>query len=153
MPQVYRIAKTQYARDLSGTGAYLYGGRWNEPGTHMLYAADSVALATLESLAHLTRNITAKKFVLVTLQLPDQTYPSVEDYMHLPPDWTAPPPYSEVTLSVSKASWYAHHLALRAPSVVTRKDENYLINPQHSLMSEVRVMEVEPYDFDKRLLY
>ena len=152
MIQVYRITKTTYGTDLSGTGAFLYGGRWNDPGIHMLYTADSVALATLESLAHLRQGISARDFVLVTLALPSGPYPSVEEYMHLPSDWTQPPPYSEATKAVGRSSWFQEHLAVRAPSVVTRKDDNYLVNPGHALMKEVAVLSVEPYDFDQRLL-
>ena len=143
MIQVYRITKTTYGTDLSGTGAFLYGGRWNDPGIHMLYTADSVALATLESLAHLRQGISARDFVLVTLALPSGPYPSVEEYMHLP---------SEATKAVGRSSWFQEHLAVRAPSVVTRKDDNYLVNPGHALMKEVAVLSVEPYDFDQRLL-
>lgn len=152
MRQVYRITKARYGRDLSGMGAFLYGGRWNETGVHMLYTADSVALATLESLAHLRRGMTASDFVLVTLQLPEGSYPSVEDFMHLPSDWMLPPPYSKITQAVGKSGWFQEHLAVRVPSVVTKKDDNYLINPSHALMKEVTVLSVEPYDFDQRLL-
>lgn len=152
MPQVYRITKAQHGRDLSGTGAYLYGGRWNDPRVHMLYTADSVALATLESLTHLRRGITANNFVLVTLSLPQREYPSVKDFMTLPSDWTMHPPYSEATRSVGNASWFREQLAVRVPSVVTRKDENYLINPLHPDVGEITTLSVEDYDFDQRLL-
>lgn len=152
MLQVYRITKAQYGRDLSGTGAYLYGGRWNNPGIHMLYTADSVALATLENLAHLRRGITANNFVLVTIGLPEQEYPSVEDFISLPSDWTMAPPYSKTTRSVSETDWFQEHLAIRVPSVITQKDKNYLVNPQHPAMSKVKIISVEDYNFDQRLL-
>ena len=152
MVQVYRITKTTYGRDLSGTGAFLYGGRWNESGVHMLYTADSVALATLKSLTHLRRGITAHDFVLVTLQLPEGSYPSVEDFMHLPSDWMLAPPYAKGTQAVGKSTWFQEHLAVRVPSVVTKKDPNYLINPRHDWMNEVKILSVESFDFDHRLL-
>jgi len=35
---VYRIAKlAKRTNDLTGTGAYLSGGRWNNPGVYALY--------------------------------------------------------------------------------------------------------------------
>ncbi|HMP94283.1 MAG TPA: RES family NAD+ phosphorylase, partial [Phnomibacter sp.] len=45
---VYRIAACSYINDLSGEGAYLHGGRWNSPGTRLLYTAENPALAMLE---------------------------------------------------------------------------------------------------------
>ncbi|WKN46068.1 RES family NAD+ phosphorylase [Tunicatimonas pelagia] len=152
MLKVYRITKAKHGRDLSGTGAYIYGGRWNTPAIHMLYTANSVALATLESLAHLRRGITAQKFALVELGLPNQEYPSVEGFMELPPDWTIPPPYAEGTRSVGKSAWFQEYLAIRVPSVIMQKDENYLLNPLHPDMQEVEILSVGDYNFDRRLL-
>ncbi|HIP83811.1 MAG TPA: RES domain-containing protein [Desulfocapsa sulfexigens] len=33
----YRIGKKQFINDLSGTGAAMYGGRWNYPGYRVVY--------------------------------------------------------------------------------------------------------------------
>ncbi len=51
---LWRIAKhtAKYAADdLSGGGAKLTGGRWNSKGKEVVYAASTIALATLEALA------------------------------------------------------------------------------------------------------
>ena len=40
---------------LDGEGAFRVGGRWNSPGRHMVYMAQSVALAVLENLVHMSR--------------------------------------------------------------------------------------------------
>ena len=50
---VYRATPALFAGDLSGEGARLYGGRWNERGVPALYTASSVALALLENLVHI----------------------------------------------------------------------------------------------------
>jgi len=51
--ELYRLTKSKYKNDLSGTGAFLAGGRWNNKGTYLLYTAASRSLAVVEALAHL----------------------------------------------------------------------------------------------------
>ena len=50
---VWRLALGRY-KELDGEGARLYGGRWNSPGTAMVYAATHIALALLEQLVHVS---------------------------------------------------------------------------------------------------
>ncbi len=45
--QLYTAA---YVRDLSGVGAQIYGARWNQKGTAVLYTASNPALATVKLL-------------------------------------------------------------------------------------------------------
>ena len=57
---VYRIgtdAPDYEADDLSGKGAEITGGRWNEKGMAVVYAADSRSLACLETLVHLAAGV------------------------------------------------------------------------------------------------
>ena len=49
---MYRTAQTAHIKDLSGTVACLYGGRWNEKGVGVVYTSESRALAILEYLVH-----------------------------------------------------------------------------------------------------
>src|SRR5829696_6752275 len=53
---LWRIAaetKEHKAADLSGAGAAKYPGRWNAPGEYVVYAAESIPLAVLETAAHI----------------------------------------------------------------------------------------------------
>lgn len=152
MPFAYRITKSKYARDLSGTGAYLNGGRWNHPGTYMLYTASSVALATLETLVHIRKDITPKGFVLVTLYLPDVDIPKLEDHLDLKEQWYKLLPYEAFTKEVGDTGVFKRLLFISVPSAVTLKDRNFLINPLHEGISSVKIVDTEPYDFDQRLL-
>ena len=50
---VWRLNARRFAKgSLSGMGAARYGGRWNLPGTRVVYCAESRALAALEALVH-----------------------------------------------------------------------------------------------------
>ena len=41
----FRITQNRFARAaFDGEGARLYGGRWNSPGTAMVYLASSISL-------------------------------------------------------------------------------------------------------------
>ena len=40
---------------------------------------------------------------------------------------------------------------LKIPSVVTKRDFNYLINPNHREFSRLKIVEIEKSPFDKRI--
>ena len=70
---LWRIAKhtADYAAtDLTGGGAKACGGRWNAKGTPVVYAANTIALATLETLAHLGGNVAIRNAFLVRIDAP-----------------------------------------------------------------------------------
>ena len=59
--RLYRISKSKYAKDTSGEGSKLYGGRWNLKGIPAIYTADSAANAVLETIVHSPLKIVPKK--------------------------------------------------------------------------------------------
>src|SRR5690606_13751278 len=68
---LYRLSKFNYADDLSGTGARLYGARWNSIGVPMVYFASSRSLALLEVLVHLPPTLIPENFCMSVFQVPD----------------------------------------------------------------------------------
>ena len=71
---VYRIERKKYLDSLLlGEGAKINGGRWNHPGTAVIYASQSRSLALLEIIVHLkhTRYL-PKDRMIVTIQLDDK---------------------------------------------------------------------------------
>ena len=68
---VYRLTSGQYTNDLSGTGAKLYGGRWNSPGLAALYTTEHISLAVLEILVHMKAYRRPLDYHLVVLEVPD----------------------------------------------------------------------------------
>ena len=85
--EVFRLARYARRHDLSGYGAYLYGGRWNLPGRALLYTAGQRALALLETLVHLPVQDLPDDMHLLTLEVPDDASREVVALADLPADW------------------------------------------------------------------
>ncbi len=72
---VYRIAKKDVVKDLTGTGAKLYGGRWNHRGTAVVYTSETRALATVEFLVHVSLSNAPSGLMIATIEIPDSIAP------------------------------------------------------------------------------
>lgn len=150
--QVYRIAQEIYAADLSGKGAWLYGGRWNSEGRFAVYTASSRSLALLETLAHTIPKVLDKKeYLLVTISIPDAIQPVLITPESLPLGWDA----VEAPLFTKRMGdlfiQNASSLLLAVPSVMMPEEVNYIINPYHPDMKKVTVTHRRRVRFDKRL--
>ncbi len=148
----WRIVKSRRARSaFDGEGARLYGGRWNSPGTRMVYVAGSVSLAVLEVLVHLGNAGVLSSYSLCAVEFEDGLMESL-DRSRLPADWRsypAPPGLREIG-----DAWVRDRTSviLEVPSAVIERESNYLINPAHPDFASVNVGEPEPFEFDSRLL-
>lgn len=147
---LYRITRSPYANDLSGTGARLYGGRWNNIGRAMIYTASSRSLATLEALVHLPTAIIPDDFCIIIIDVPDDVFEP--DTNLFPPNWNA---YPEPEILKRTGDFFLKqndHLLMKVPSAIVKEEYNYLINPQHPKINEVKILKTEPFTFDDRLL-
>ena len=151
--QVYRLVKARYAASaLDGSGAKTFGGRWNSPGTAVIYAAESIALAALELLVHLGQGEVLGSYRLFTLEVPDALTLTLDDSA-LPSDWRADPaPRSTAAVG---DRWVAsgRSAALLVPSTVIPQSHNSLLNPAHPGFAAIVASAVEaPFGFDPRLV-
>jgi len=153
---LWRIAKhtARYAAaDLGGGGAKLMGGRWNSKGVEVVYAATSIALATLETLAHLGDNIAIRNAFLVSINVPASVWRKREiiEASELPPTWQAEPPGS-TSIDFGDA-WLKKKSAalLLVPSVIVPEEYNVLINPLHSDTSRITAQVLRQFIYDPRL--
>lgn len=147
---VYRLSNSRRADDLTGTGAKLLGGRWNFPGTSVLYAASSKALATLEVLVHSTVSYVPDYYRMLIIRVPEDSLLSIP-LDQLPDGWNSlNPPDSIKDLT---GSWVSENcfLLLKIPSAVVAEDYNFLINPGHPRAAEGIIIDRQPYLFDPRL--
>ena len=153
---VWRIAKhtSQYdAADLGGGAAKLTGGRWNSKGNAVVYASLSIALATLESLAHLGGNIAIRNAFLVQIAIPAAAWRlrEIVEASQLAATWLAEPPGSgTITFGDDWLSLCAAPLLL-VPSVIVPEEYNVLINPRHPASAAIKAAVTRQYIYDPRL--
>jgi RES domain-containing protein len=148
---LYRIIKCNYANDLSGTGARLYGGRWNSEGKAAIYLASSRSLALLEVLVHLPPLMIPDNYCLTEIEVPDSsiTHILIDD---LPSNWKDISPPIVLRQIGDNFLKKNEHLLMKVPSSIVPMEYNYLLNPQHPAMKKVKVLKKEPFNFDERLV-
>jgi RES domain-containing protein len=153
---VWRIAadtREYTADDMSGKGAEKTGGRWNRPGSPVVYAASSVALACLETVVHLNLSGFPLNRFLVRIDVPDDVWAARQA---LPPDslsvgWSAIP---EGRVSVEAGDQWLAGIAsalLLVPSVIVPEEFNILVNPRHPDTARLTATKLRPWLFDQRL--
>ncbi|WP_437481010.1 RES family NAD+ phosphorylase [Sorangium sp. So ce1014] len=145
------MLKTKFAHDaFSGEGARLYGGRWNSPGTAMVYLGESLSLCALEVLVHLQATAPLDAYSLIRVDF-DSSYLTDVDQGTLPPGWADSPPPAEVQQIGD--GWVAGTagLLLRVPSAILPAENNILLNPKHPAFGTLRISAPVPFRFDPRL--
>lgn len=148
---VYRIGRRRFARSLTGRGAELYPGRWNNELMPVLYCADSRALCALELLVHLDRSTVPADHTVTTLMVPDDAPILIPATGQLPQGWNNAM-YSDAARAYGDRFIRSRtHLVLRVPSAVLPDEYNFLLNPLHPDMSRVKVVSVARFVFDPRL--
>jgi RES domain-containing protein len=146
---LYRIVKFAYA-DLSGTGARLYGGRWNSEGRSMVYLASSRSLAVLEALVHLSPTNLPDGFCIMTIEAPDDILEITVE--QLPKNWNEYPEHTSLKLIGNDFLIKQKHLLLKVPSAIVKEEYNYLLNPLHKNAGLVKILKTQPFAFDQRLI-
>lgn len=147
---VFRLCKQKYKNDLSGKGSELAGGRWNSTGIPILYTSSNRALCTTEIAVHTPLGIMPKAYYLISIEIPNNSITEIQ-LQDLPDNWNSSPSLPS-TKDIGDA-FVANNmtLVLKVPSAVVQGEYNYLINPNHKLFNQVRVLNIEPFEFDKRL--
>lgn len=148
---VYRLSKEKYKNDLSGKGAEIAGGRWNSKGVAMLYTSQSRALCTTEIAVHSPLGIIPADYWIITIEFPDVTEVLEVDPASLPKNWRSFPHTHFTQTAGDHFIRSGKYLVMKVPSSVVQGDFNYLINPTHPLLPQVKIIALEPFEFDERL--
>lgn len=147
---VWRVCKSAHA-ELDGEGARLYGGRWNRPGSRIVYASGSLSLAALEYFVHLDADLAPDDLVSLRLEIPRDLALEALRARNLPADWRSYP--APLAVQALGTEWAAlgETAILAVPSVVIPEEWNYLLNPAHADFSRVRAGARAPFSFDPRM--
>lgn len=154
---VWRIAqdtKSYEADDLSGKGAEITGGRWNDKGTPLVYSSMNRALAGFETVVHLNAGGLPLNRYLVEIVIPDDLWAAAQviDDKTAPVGWDAEP--SSKTASDFGTNWARSNksLLLLVPSVIVPDESNVLINPRHPDVGRVTARKIRRWLYDPRLV-
>jgi RES domain-containing protein len=148
----WRFAKAKHAGEaFSGEGARRFGGRWNNPGTPIVYAASGISLALLELLAHLEDASILPSYVLFRADIKDNLIETLDE-ANLPKEWRASP--APATDKALGDLWYkqSRSAVLCVPSAITPSERNYLVNPAHPDFHKINVSGPVDYEFDPRII-
>jgi RES domain-containing protein len=155
--EVYRITKQPNGKKaFSGTGARLYGGRWNSVGIEAVYASAHRSLSVLEVLVHIEDDEVGSG----TVVRPYLVYPiSFNEALleelsapSLPVDWASHPPVKSTQQIGDDWVSRAGSPVLSVPSVVVPEERNYVLNPNHKRFAEIQIGLPVPCKIDPRLL-
>ena len=152
--KLWRIAaetREYSADDLSGDGAAKYPGRWNDVGEPVVYAAPTIALAVLETAAHIDdHGLPLNRFV-VEIAVPEDVWSAREelDPDALPPEWSAIPA-GRASVQIG-SEWLISRRTpiLLVPSVIIPEERAVLINPKHPESTRITARAIRAFDYNR----
>ncbi len=100
---------------------------------------------------HATNEAFFHETVLVVAELDDR-YVTPFDETALPNDWRSFPPAPSTQRIGDRWLASASGVGLRVPSAVIPREHNVLVNPQHRDFAKCKVVAIEAWGLDPRLL-
>lgn len=147
--RLVRARRVEHAFD--GEGSRLYGGRWNHPGTPVVYTSGTLSLAALELFVHVQQDTVPDDLVAIAATFPRKIGIEPLDRALLPEDWRRYP--ATEALKDLGTAWQrsGRSPVLEVPSAVVPQELNYLLNPAHPDLDRLEVREPQPFAFDTRM--
>lgn len=145
---VYRITLTIYSKKLIASGNT---ARWNSKDKHVIYTAQSKALACLENIVHRNSKGLQKNFRTMVIEIPDNMAIEEIKDAQLNASWKEfyQMPYTQAIGD----KWLLSNITavLKVPSAIVSGDFNYLLNPAHKDYKKIKLVKTEPFEFDDRI--
>jgi RES domain-containing protein len=143
---LYRIADKRHII-FDGTGALLYGGRWNSPGHNVIYTSCSFAGAMLEMLTRVGRAGIPRTHqyikISVTREIKVEQVPEHLKRGNI--DKNVSREYGDLWLQENRTA------LLSVPSIVAPEEQNIIINPLHPDFKYIQASDPQPVNWDRRL--
>jgi RES domain-containing protein len=146
---VYRVGRTKHARDLSGEGAKINGGRWNRKGIPCVYTSESRALSLLEYTVNVNVEEIPRALSITSIEIPDSDI-LVLQTSSLPGDWKAVPAPSSTKDFGSRLLRTSGKPVIKIPSSVIDQEYNYILNPLIT-PSLFKIIEIKDLVYDIRI--
>lgn len=147
----YRLVAKAYADDFSGTGAKLFGGRWNPVGYPCIYASSNLSLALLEKYVHAKLRENMERLSLLRIRIPDDNNLifHIDDHL-LKRNWAS---------DISYSQWIGEQIlgdpeviAFTAPSAIVPLERNVILNPLAKQFGLIEFLPAIDFPTDFRLL-
>jgi RES domain-containing protein len=146
---VFRIVQDKSrTKDLSGTGAFRRGGRWNSKGVYMLYTSENSSLAFLEYIIPFDQDIMPPQLYIMEIGIKNDKLiyqPSEDEYSK---DWKL---LSSLANQVLGDLWMREKkwLGIRVRSAINPTEYNVLLNPLYPKFHdgvEIKTVRLLPVD-------
>ena len=144
---VFRITTEKWCKSLSASG---YPARWSAKGKFVIYTAESRSLACLENLVHRSGEGSNTLFKVMLIEIPDKLTIETINETALTKGWFKIDNYPYCQSIGEKWLNESKSCVLKVPSVIVKKEHNYLINPNHPDFKRITLLGNEDFDFDSR---
>jgi RES domain-containing protein len=151
--RLWRLSRKAFAKEpLDGKGGLYAAGRWHSAPRLIVYASQSLALATLEVLVHVDPDLAPDDLVAIEIDVPKRVRVIRLTPAKLLGSWRRYP--APRSLQKVGNTWLdcLETAVLCVPSAVIPSELNYLINPLHPQVRHVRVVSKTAFAFDPRLI-
>lgn len=151
---LWRIAaatRSYGADDLSGAGAAKNPGRWNDAGQRVVYAAPTIAIAVLETAAHIDDAGLPLNRYLVEISVPDAVWAvrEVLDTRQLDATWAAIPAGRGSVKPGSDWIKSSRTALLVVPSVIVPEESAVIINTSHPDATGLKARIVRLFEYNR----
>lgn len=145
---LFRFCTKKYSNDITGEGAKLWGGRWNNVGIPVVYTSTTISLSLLELLIYNALYEELQNNYLMKIEVTGMPENSMNP-VRVKKQWQKDVGYSRFIgdsfLTANK------NMLLKVPSAIFPEEYNILINPLHPDFTKIKIISTSRFEFDSRL--